>query len=210
MRLSPRAFNRHLNHMGQSFSWRPGYACPCVSRESGQPNPNCNHCEGKGRLWSTDSSTGTASVISQSRLRRYEVFGPFDQDDMMLSIGSDSPLYRMGQFDRVEALDRTEPFSVALVRGLNDTIRFPVVSTSRAFYIDGQDVVTELPLPTVNPDGSLDWNGTPPPANLSFSLTGRRRPQYYCYLELPTDRPMHHGEPLPRKVILRRFDLFGR
>lgn len=210
MKLSGRAFNRHLNHMGQSFAWRRGFACPCVSRESGQPNPQCNHCEGKGRLWRPESTVGSAGVVSQSRLRNYEQFGPFDKDDIMLSIGSDSPLYGMGQFDRLVAQQRTEPFSIALVRGLNDRIRFPIISLERAMMINAQDELVELPLPTVKDDGTLDWNGTPPPAKVNFSLTGRRRPQYYCYLELPTDRPMHHGEPLPRKVILRRFDLFGR
>jgi hypothetical protein len=210
MKLSARAFNRHLNHLGQSFSWRRGYACPCVSRDSGQPNPQCNHCEGKGRLWTDTAVEGTAGVVSQAKLRQYEHFGPFDKDDIMLSIGSDSPLYAMGQFDRMVALQRTEPFSLTLVRGLNDTIRFPILSIDRAMQINAQDELVDLPLPKVKADGTLDWDGSPPPAGLNFSLTGRRRPQYYCYLELPTDRPMHHGEPLPRKLIMRRFDLFGR
>lgn len=209
MKLSAKAFNRHLAHLGQSFSWRPGYACPCVSRDSGQPNPNCNHCEGKGRQWGA-AVPGTAGVVSQAKLRQYEAFGPFDKDDVMLSIGSDSPLYPMGQYDRAEALNRSEPFSMALVRGLNDVIKFPVISLTRAFLINAQDAIVELALPTVNANGTLNWNGTPPPAGINYSLTGRRRPQYFCYLELPTDRPMHHGEPLPRKVILRRFELLDR
>lgn len=210
MKLSARAFNRHLNHMGQSFQLRAGFACPCLNRDSGQPNPQCNHCSGKGRLWSDEAVTGTAGVVSQSKLRQYEQFGPFDKDDILLSIGSDSPLYGMGQFDRLVAVQRTEPFSLTLVRGLNDVINFPIISIDRAIQINAQDQLVDLPLPKVNADGTLDWQGTPPPAGLNFSLTGRRRPQYFCYLELTTDRPMHHGEPLPRKVILRRFDLFGR
>lgn len=210
MRLSARAFNRHLNHLGQSFAWRRGYACPCITRESGQPDPKCDHCEGKGRIWKPDATTGSAGVVSQTKLRSYETFGPFDKDDIMLSIGSDSPLYAMGQFDRLVALQRTEPFSLTLIRGLSDTIKFPVLSLERAMMINAQGDLVDLPLPTVNPDGTLDWDGSPPPAKINYSLTGRRRPEYFCYLELPTDRPMHHGEPLPRKVILRRLDLFKR
>lgn len=209
MKLSSAAFNRHLNHMGQRFSWRPGYACPCVSRESGQPNPKCSHCSGKGRMWG-DATDGIAGVVSQRRLRNYSTFGPWDKDDMMLSIGSDSPLYGLGQFDRIMSIDRSEPFSVALVRGLNDMIRFPVIELTRAFYIDAGDFIVDLDLPKINPDGTLDWGTSPPPANLSYSLSGRRPPEYFCYVELPTDRPQHSGEKLPRKVVLRRFDLFGR
>lgn len=210
MKLSASAFNRHLNHMGQSFSWRKGYACPCLNRDSGQPKPNCTHCSGKGRLWVSLAVDGIAGVVSQSRLRNYATFGVWDQDDMMLSIPSDSALYGIGQFDRVASLNRSEPFSISFTRGLNDVIRFPVLEVQRAFYIDAGDALQDLPLPTVLANGTLDWNGTPPPAQSSFSLTGRRRPEYFCYLELPTDRPQHFGERLPRRVVLRRFDLFGR
>lgn len=209
MRLSPTAFNRHLNGLGQSFDWRRGYACPCVNPNSGQAKANCKQCAGKGRLWG-DAVTGTAGVVSQSRLRNYATFGVWDADDMMLSIPSDSPLYAMGQYDRVEAKNRTEPFSINFIRGLNDKIHFDVVSLERCFRLDAQENIVELPLPTINPDGSFSWASGAPPAQAQFSLTGRRRPEYYCYLELPTDRPMQQGSPLPRKVVLRRFDLFGR
>lgn len=119
MKLSEPAFNRHLNQMGQSFLWRRGYACPCINPNSGQAKTNCKQCSGKGRLWAGDAVEGVAGVVSQSRMRNYATFGVWDADDMMLSIPSDSPLYGMGQFDRVEAGNRTEPFSVSFVRGLN-------------------------------------------------------------------------------------------
>ena len=34
-------------------------------------------------------------------------------------------------------------------------------------------------------------------------------PEYYCFQEIPIDRPEHSGAALPRRVALRRFDLFG-
>lgn len=209
MRLSSPAFNRHLNSMGQAFRWRRGYACPCVNPNSGQAKANCKQCSGKGRLWGAGVD-GVAGVVSQSRMRNYATFGVWDADDMMLSIPSDSPLYAMGQFDRVEAVNRTEPFSISFLRGLNDVIRFDVVSLERCFRLDANENIVELPLPTINPNGTMTWAAGGPPAQSSFSLTGRRRPEYFCYLELPTDRPIHYGETLPRKVVLRRFDLFGR
>lgn len=209
MKLSGAAFNRMLNQMGQSFQWRRGYACPCINKNSGQAKTNCAHCSGKGRLWG-EAVEGSAGTVSQSKMRQYATFGVWDQDDVMLSIPSNSPLYGIGQFDRVEALNRTEPFSINFVRGLNDAIRFRVVSLERAFYLDANEQIVECPLPTVNPDGSLTWGAGAPPPQATFSLTGRRHPDYFCYLEIPTDRPMHFGEKLPRRVVLRRFDLFGR
>lgn len=208
MRLSSAAFNRFLGQMGQSFAWRRSYACPCINKHSGQANPKCPHCSGKGRLWA-GAVVGEAGIVSRSRMREFAAFGIWDQDDIMLSIPSNSPLYAMGQFDRIAALNRSEPFSANLIRGLNDTLRFPVLSVDRAFWLDGEHI-RDVALPVVNEDGSLTWADGAPPAGVTFSLTGRRTPEYFVYQELPTDRPLHFGEPLPRRVALRRFDLFGR
>ena len=208
MRLSSAAFNRFLGQMGQSFAWRRSYACPCINKHSGQANPKCPHCSGKGRLWA-GAVVGEAGIVSRSRMREFAAFGIWDQDDIMLSIPSNSPLYAMGQFDRIAALNRSEPFSANLIRGLNDTLRFPVLSVDRAFWLDGEHI-RDVALPVVNEDGSLTWADGAPPAGATFSLTGRRTPEYFVYQELPTDRPLHFGEPLPRRVALRRFDLFGR
>jgi hypothetical protein len=210
MRLTGAAFNRMLNQMGQSFSWRKSFACPCISKNSGQAKPNCPHCSGKGRLWGPPVE-GDAGIVSRSKMRDFATFGIWDQDDIMLTIPSDSPLYDMGQFDRVAALNRSEPFSLNLVRGLNDQIKFPILSVDRVFWLNVEDSsIHEGSLPTVNDNGTLSWGAGAPPAGVTFSLTGRRAPEYFCYQELPTDRPMHFGEKLPRRVALRRFDLFGR
>jgi len=41
-------------------------------------------------------------------------------------------------------------------------------------------------------------------------LTGRRRQEYFVYAEMPFDRPIHYGLTLPRRVVIRRFDLYGK
>ena len=154
MRLNADEFNEFLGFMGQSFTMRRGYACPCVNKASGQPNPTCPRCLAKGRFWDGPVLPGIAGVVSQQRLRNYAQFGPFDQDDMLLSIPSDSALYAIGQYDRVEALNRTEPFSINFVRGLNDPPKFTIISIERAFYFDDDTEIVEL-APVVT-DGALD------------------------------------------------------
>lgn len=208
MKLSSASFNRMLNQLGQSFSWRRGYACPCINRSSGQAKPNCPHCLGKGRLWS-DAVVGSAGIVSREKMRQFASFGIWDVDDIMLSIPSDSPLYAMGQYDRVAALNRSEPFSLNLIMGLNDSIRFPILSVDRVFTIE-DDELRDYEIPTVLEDGSLEWPGDVPSSGATVSFTGRRSPEYFCYMEIPVDRPLHFGEKLPRRVTLRRFDLFGR
>jgi hypothetical protein len=60
------------------------------------------------------------------------------------------------------------------------------------------------------PAGTLTWGADVPPDGAQIALTGRKRPEYFCLQEFPQDRAHHHGRDLPRRVVLRRFDLFGR
>lgn len=210
MRLSPVDFNSFLNQMGQIFGWRKAYACPCINQHSGAPKPNCPHCSGKGRLWDV-SIEGLSGITGREAMKEFATFGVLDAGDIMLSIPSDSPLYAMGQYDRVLAKNRSEPFSLNFVRGQNDLIRFPVLSIERVFWLDDANVIHEAaPLPTVGATGIIAWGASAPPLGETYSVTGRRTPEFFCYQELPFDRPHHAGEPLPRRVVLRRFDLYGR
>jgi hypothetical protein len=67
-------------------------------------------------------------------------------------------------------------------------------------------------LPIVTGGDSLTWSeeGGCPPAGVQFSVTGRRQQEYYIFRDLPQDRAHHGGAALPRRVVARRFDLFGR
>jgi hypothetical protein len=150
---------------------------------------------------------GEAGLVSREKMRNFAAFGEWDSDDIMLSIPSDSAFFAMGQFDRVTALNRSEPFSFNVVSGINSQLLFSIISVERVFWlVDGE--IVEGALPAVH-DGDLVWSFGAPPAGVTYSITGRRIPEYFCYMELPTDRPLHYGEKLPRRVVLRRFDLFN-
>lgn len=209
MQLLPSAFNSFLAGIGQSFDWRSAYACPCINPHSGSPDPGCPHCFGKGRFWS-EPVMGTAGIVGRSQLKKFAQFGEWDDGDTLISIPSDSPLYSIGQFDRLQAINRSEPFSLNLIRGVNDSLRFAVLSVDRVFWIDGSKNLIEIPAPEVGPGGVIVWGENRPPAQVTFSITGRRVPEYFVYMDLPLDRPFHHGADLPRRCVLRRFDLYGR
>ena len=85
MKLQSAAFNRLLGQMGQRFAWRKSYACPCTNKHSGQADPKCPHCSGKGRLWG-DVVVGHAGIVSREKMRQFESMGIVDRDDVMLSI----------------------------------------------------------------------------------------------------------------------------
>jgi hypothetical protein len=209
VRLSPLRFNGFLNHIGQKFLWRRANFCPCRDPNTGAPDFNCQHCLGKGYAWQ-GAVPGMSGIAGQKIQREWAQFGMWESGDVVLTIPSDSPLYEMGEFDRVIMADSTQPFSTQIA-SLDASMPWPVVSLSRAFYLlDGEP--EDLPLPEISDSGyELSW--ADPEAIeeiLPISITGRRRPEYFCWGAFPSDRAHHSGADLPRRVVLRRFDLYGR
>lgn len=209
MKLSPKAFNRHLALMGENAAWRRAYACPCINPTSGAADPACPHCGGKGRAWA-DPVNGVTGVAGEKIQRQWAQLGVWEAGDVVLTIPSNSPIYAMGQFDRVVLSDSTQPFSVNLMPG--EILDFPVVSIDRVYWLDDDKAEVNGDIPDIDDDGRVDWGSTAnePPHNKTYAITGRRHPEYFCYGEFPQDRALHYGAALPRRVVLRRYDLYGR
>ena len=43
-----------------------------------------------------------------------------------------------------------------------------------------------------------------------YSLTGKKFDEYFIFGQYPSDRNQHSGMRLPRKLVARKWDLFGR
>lgn len=136
--------------------------------------------------------------------------GHYAEGDLLLTIPSNSFLYEMGQFDLVLLLDSTQPFSMLLTSGVSDAITFPPTSIERVFWrVNGVDV--DSAARAVTADNKINWEtNAAPPAGVQYSVTGRWMPDYFVYQDIPIERAHHFGERLPRKVVVRRFDLYGR
>jgi hypothetical protein len=208
MQLDPAAFNQFLGQIGQTFAWRKAYACPCVNPATNSPNPQCPHCHGKGFVWKA-AVQGTAGVPSQKVQREFAKLGQWESGDMMLTVGSDSPLYAMGERDRVVQLNGDDPFSINLRKGHNDKLPWTAKKIDRVFWIVGTAMV-EGGIPVQQTDGSLLFTTGTPPAGASYSVSGKKYSEYFVFQEFPADRGHHFGAKLPLRVQLRRFDLFGR
>lgn len=212
MRLNPVAFNRHLAHMGQKLTWRRSYACACVNPDSGAPDPKHQLCQGKGRLWDAPIDV-VAGVTKQDTSTEANPSGIFESGDMIMTVPENSPLWDAGQYDRILMLNSTDVFSQPLKRGgPTERILFTVASFIRVFWLHP---TTRLPidgsLPTVDAIGNLSWpNGGGPPLGVTYSVTGTKYDEYFIFLNLPSDRNEHQGARLPKKVNLRKWDLFGR
>jgi hypothetical protein len=209
MEFSVEWFNDHLATMGQDFLWRKASMCPCVNPHSGAAKPNCPICSGKGRSWANPVSV-KAGMASERVLRQWAQFGRYEAGDAILSVPESSLLYDAGQFDRITMLNATDPFSLVLVRGQNDKINFPVNSIGRVYWIINNSAVVEGGIPTVDNNGQLSWAAGAPPVGTQYSISGTRYSEYFVWDEMPGDRKHHYGARLPRKLVARRFDLFGR
>lgn len=211
MRLDPKAFNAHLNHMGQKFRLQKALRCPCLNPHSGAADPGCQNCRGKSWFWEGDIPA-VAGVASQQIQLRWAQFGLWQDGDMVVSIPENSPMYDMAQFDRVIALNSTDTFSVTLVRGgANEQLYDPVEKIDRVFWLGNDGKIVNGAIPAVSDDGVLSWSGSgAPPAGKRYTVTGTRFAEFFCYGPYPSNRNEHQGARLPKRVVLRRFDLFGR
>lgn len=212
MHLNPKAFDGWLaGNIGQSFTWRKAYRCPCVNPNSGAAKPGCPICHGKAWTW-VAAVPGPAGMSGQQTQLRWAQMGMWQDGDAVVTIPESSPLYEMGQFDRVIMLNSTDYFSLPLVHGVpNEVLREPIEKITRVFWLDPTGTtIIEGGIPTVNADGTLTWATSAPPAGVTYSITGTRYSEYYCWGPYPSDRNEHFGARLPKRVVLRRFDLFGR
>lgn len=208
MQLDPSAFNRFLAGIGQQFEWRKAFTCPCVSPATNSARLDCPHCHGKAWIWASPV-IGVAGVPSQRVQREFAAATQWESGDMMLTVPSNSPLYAMGERDRVVQLNGDDPFSINLRRGINDRLPWQVKSISRVFWISGASIV-EGGIPSQQDDGTLVFADGAPPDGVTYSVSGKKFSEYFVYRDFPSDRGHHFGAALPIKVQLRRFDLFGR
>lgn len=211
MRLNPAAFDAFLaGNIGQSFMWAKAYICPCVTASSGAANPTCKICFARGRFWPT-SVPAIAGVASQKVQQNWAQMGLYQLGDSVLSIPQISPMYDAGQFDRILALNASEEFSLNLQQG-QDRILSTVVSISRVFWLNqGLTQTIDGEIPEFDANGNLTWpDGGGPPDGQTYSVSGVRRQEFFVFREYPANRNEHFGARLPKRLVARVFDLFGR
>lgn len=214
MKLHPKRFNRHLQNMGQQITWRMSYGCACVNMATGAPDTKHLLCGGKGRIWDPPIAL-VCGVTKQNVEPEQAALGVYDTGDMVMTVGSDSPMWaNAGRFDRILLLNSTDIFSQPFVRGAaNERIIFSVERIIRCFWLDK---VSRNPieggLPVVDSVGHLSWPAgqLEPPLGTQYSLTGSRYDEYFIIDALPSDRNEHSGAALPKRLQLRKWDLFGR
>ena len=210
MRLNPAAFNTFLAGIGQRMLWQSASACPCIEVHSGAAKPGCPLCLGKGHIYAAGVEC-VAGVASQKVVKQWAAFGMYEQGDAILVIPSDSPLYAAGRWDKITMLNGSDRFSRVLTRGRNDRLHESILSVDKVFWLNpAGDTVVPGGIPTVAPDGSLTWASGEPPAGTKYTIEGQRRPTYFVFDNMPSDRNQHQGALLPKNLVARQWDVMSR
>jgi hypothetical protein len=156
-----------------------------------------------------------AGVSGQKARMQYAQLGLWQAGDVVVSIPSDSAMYGIGQWDRVVFLNAELPFSLKLMRSAPDEILLytAVAAIDRVFWLNPlSTAIVEGGIPTVGADGSLTWptGQQAPPANQQYTITGSRQAEYWVPFDMAQNRNESGGIPLPRRILLRVFDLANR
>lgn len=214
MKFSRQAFNAHIDNIGQDVLWMRSWACPCMDRNTGSPQPACPLCVGRGRLWDAPVEM-VMGIASQSTQIKWAKMGMWEHGDMVVVLPENCEAWDYGgQFDRFITKQGLDGFSEVLTRGApSERLRMPVNSIMRCFWIEPGDPVRiqEGGLPVIDAKGRPSWpNGGEPPPGMQYSLTGDRFSEYFMLDSYPSDRNEHRGMRLPKKIVLRKWDLYGR
>lgn len=212
MRFAPALFDQHLTLKRQMLAWRRASLCPCREPHSGAADPNCPTCEGRGVFWGVPRTTFAAAPGAAAR-RQFADFGRWEDGDIVLSVPATSALWDAGENDRVTLLQGHEQFQVRLVRTGTERLNFDAERIDRCFWLrPGDGAVIEASLPRLDAETRfLSWPDADhaPDPGAQFTLAGRRRPEFFIYRDLPMTRAHFDGQPLPKRMLLKKFDLFG-
>lgn len=211
MRFSPVLFNRQLADMGQRFAWRRSALCPCREPTTGGADPSCAVCHGKGVSWGR-VTVAHAGVVGAKAARAFAAWAKWEDGDVLLSVPAASPMWHAGESDRMAMLDGHMPFSIILDRDEFARIDFPVVAVERCYW-KKDDALVDAALPQIDPATKrLTWADMDlaPPFGAQFTVSGTKRPEYFLYKDIPVSRSHFQGQALPKRLLLKRFDLFGR
>lgn len=213
MRLSPARFNQQLDEQGQRMLWRRARVCPCrdMSSGSGAAKPGCPICEGLGTFWDK-GIMAQAGVVGAKTLRQFSDFGKWEDGDVMISIPSNTPMWRAGENDRITFMDGHRPFQVALENDGMAKLRFRAQRIERCFWLGPNGTaIIECEVPRIDPATNfLSWasQANAPDPGAQFTVAGLRYPDYFLWREVPMSRAHYNGLDFPKRVTLKLFDLF--
>jgi hypothetical protein len=117
-------FDRLVKQKGYLMSWEKSSICPCIPKSSsGQPNPICTLCLGKGKFW-YDSTDIQGVMTNFSEEERFNQTGEVMAGT---SYFTTLPIYKLGFWDRLTHWHSFVRYSEIIEKGAHggkDKLRF--------------------------------------------------------------------------------------
>lgn len=209
--FSVQGFNAHLVNLGQAASWERASLCPNRSSRTGGADQTCTVCSGTGYLWSSPVDV-TVGITSMQTQREYGQLSEWERGDVIATIGSDSPAYGAGEYDRLTLKQAIVRVCQVLTRGTNDKLKyqFPVSVVETWAIVANAKVVLVKDTDFSLSGNTITWLTGVVQAGQNYIITYTARPEYFVYRDWLQDRPHQGGLALPRKVQCRLMDLMNR
>lgn len=213
------------------FSGAPQQGCPiCEGRgfSWGKPKNAWTGLAGQKatRQWATSGAYENGDmVVTIPEDSPFYAAGERDRATMTDSTQPFNQKMRRGEFDRLGPANRTATIErvswivdgelvdaaphgqPSVILSHNGT---PYLSAEGFAYL-APTTPGEVLFPSIREDGELVWrDGGGPRAGQGYVVQGRRHPEYTLLQDLPQDRAHSGGLPLPRRCVLRLFDMTGR
>lgn len=198
--LNPQDFNAEIAAHGLNVTLKRGIQCPCLKKESGQPDPGCTACEGWGYVWDAGVPVQTFGPNRQIN-RLFEEPGSIDLGDAYFTFPSETFVSHM---DRMVLGDEIIIYSELFTKGEVNTLtgatreksRFTKILTpvERAIWSKrapstGHPYTTGLIELTENVDfgiingNQVSWlgGGDPPDEGARYSIRFKTWAEYFIW-----------------------------
>ena len=205
------SFNSFLAEIGVAVEWEKAMECPCRLSRSGATDVNCPVCEGIRFLWEAPEKT-VIGVQGIKATQQWSQFGEWNKGDMIVTIGSDSPAYVAGEFDRFIITGADFRWNTVLTKGEKDRVKQgKIKKVERVIAIINDQIQEFVEFDHYTVEGNtIVWEATAGLVDKTqYSIRYIAAPEYFVYGAIPQDRAQF-GRDLPRNIPLRMMDLFGQ
>ena len=170
--------------------------CPCLTPETGQPDPNCIYCDNGWQYYGSEQIQGIITGVTTEK--QFLDTGGMLIGTMNLTVKA---AVELGYHDRIVNEKSVVAYSELLTRGLTatDSARFPVLDIVR---IIGAGGVVYAPLTdySVSTSKKIEWvTGRGPTVGAYYSVSYRMHPSWLVLsaMNLIRDTHIKFRNPVP-------------
>lgn len=193
--------------------WCKSTQCPCMDVTTLSADPQCPYCHGIGFTWETGIKT-IVGLAGEKAQMKWLNSGLYEEGDLVCTIPEISVMWDdFGPYDRLIALNATHSFSRVFIKGHpTERLNVPVESIKSVYWRNAAGDVVNGVIPKVSSNGEITFpdEGKVPPYQTKYVMKGLTYSDYFIFRDIGANRNEHSGMRLPKKLVLRRFNLLRK